>query len=86
MRPWTALLFALGLLLAGPALAAEHGGGHAPKEHASSEHAEPAHGAAKAAPPKERADAGQVGLTAALVLVLVGSGAGAIVALREQLG
>ena len=115
MRPWTAPLAALTLLVAGPLLGShaaaesdhgvapsaqseDHGaaGKHAPPEHAPTA-ASPAkgHGDAKghakakghaeAKAPKKPAGPGQVGLTAALVLLLVGSGVGGVALLREQL-
>jgi len=71
MRPWIAPLFVLALLLATPALA-----GHGSAEKAAASHE--AHATVAV-------DPGRVGFTAVAVLILLGGGIGAALALREQL-
>lgn len=91
MRTWSTLVFALSLLAVGPALAhhdAETDGIVAEDSHGeakASDHGD-AHGEAKAHKAVSPASAGQVGMTATVVLVLVGSGIGLVGVLREQLG
>jgi hypothetical protein len=99
MRPWTVPFFALALLLCAPALAgdapaaghaAEADQGHQAKaDHASpakgeAQHAEAGHGESVRAPFKP-ANPERVGLTAVLVMLVIGGGVGLIPILKEQL-